>query len=865
MFETRAAVLRTALTLLLTLVPAVATPPASAQISAPPDPCDSTLVLLEETVLRDKGRPRPVRFEVDLPLDGSVCLEAEAEDLGRIFRLWSVDDRRLAGDLRGAGELLEELIDTAPADAPFFGEPFRGRGLLELGRLRTSQGEWEAARQAYDRLIAEHPGLHRSTAHMERALVHLRRGDFAAARADYRQVLEIHQRCANPIIIEVAGTEPEEIPETCPNRDQAAEAGHKIEILDSDRSWFRPRPEQIVAGLEKALESRDIADLDALAAPVGFRYVHGAGETRDLEWDLLPRQFFQRVLEGSPDLQLLPGEDLGTRQVVALTGLSEDLGTTEVDAVYLTLEETAFGWQWGGFASVAPLLDATDGYQPCEPRFTGDCGEPPLPPTDPPITTSRAPSNLGIRAPWAPGVHMRAGGLAGWFDFVQLSVEGLLGLLNIPLLSDQCGIGIPGYHYGIGTHADPWDNFAIDYTQGTHYFCVFGVCVAPTGVLEAELALVAANQLTGLPTVTPAFSDPVVAAHSGIVLESVFDYPDGATDKSEANKVTIGVFESPLGVSVPQLATDLAPCDSGGAGCGLGDLLDRTGVDFFLRYLHLRQTCDGACPSVGMWVDRGQVVGRIDDTGNSFTSHLHFEVRRRPDSGSVTNVTNWLAVRQLIDGRLIQESDNGTCVESRNELVRTDVDGDGILDRHDNCLHQANTDQSDLDGNGYGDACDDDRDGDGIPNDADPCPDEVARTDFDGDGLFDSCDPDSDGDGVPEELDACPFFDDGRDFDGDGRPDDCDFDADEDGFFDRCDPRSFDVCGCINDHDRLDPTTAGDHDGDGTDSLFDACPCSATNIICRQFPDMNPEEVDLGTVFNGSTGIGEGGAGVEIP
>ena len=797
---------------------------------------------------------------------GTTAGEPAGDDLQRIFRFWNVDDRRLAGDPIGATVLLETLIDEAPAGASFFGEPFQARGLLELGRLQASAGRWDAARGAYDRLIAEHPRVHRSTAHMERASVHLRRGDLAAARADYEEVMDIYIDCSNPIIIEATGTGSTGA-ETCPNQDQATEAERKIRILTSDRSWFRDRPEDLVAGFERALDRRDIAELDALATPHGFRYVHGSGEARDLEWDVLPRKFFQRVLESSPDLDLTVGDDLGTRQVVKLSGISSDFGTSEVDSVYLTLEETAFGWQWGGFATVAPLLDDTDGYDPCKVlgALNGCPDLPPTPPpSDPPLVT-RAPSNLAIEAPWAPGVHMRAGGLAGWFDFVQLGLEGLLGLLNIPLLTDECGISIPGYHYGIGTHADPWDNFAIDYTQGWTYFCVFGLCVSPTGVLESELVEVLENQLNGSPTVTPAFNDPAVAAHSGIVLQSIFDFEDGDTDGSHANKVMIGVFANPLGVSVPELATGLAPCDAGGAGCSLGELLDRTGVDFYLRYLHLRKTCDGACPSVGMWVDQGQIVGRIDDTGKSFTSHLHFEVRRRPDSGSITDVHNWRSVRQYIDGRLIQEDDNGACLKSTNELVRTDVDGDGILDRHDNCLHQPNADQSDLDGNGYGDACDDDRDGDGIPNDQDDCPDEVAMTDFDGDGVFDSCDPDADGDGVPEESDLCPFFDDAQDLDGDGRPDDCDFDADDDGFFDRCDPRSFDGCGCINDLDRFDPTTAGDHDGDGTDSLFDACPCRATNVICRQFPDMDPEEVDLGTVFNGSTGVGDGGADVQIP
>ncbi len=46
-----------------------------------------------------------------------------------------------------------------------------------------------------------------------------------------------------------------------------------------------------------------------------------------------------------------------------------------------------------------------------------------------------------------------------------------------------------------------------------------------------------------------------------------------------------------------------------------------------------------------------------------------------------------------------------------------DTDGDGVIDLADNCVDIANADQSDIDGDGLGDVCDDDRDGDGILND----------------------------------------------------------------------------------------------------------------------------------------------------
>jgi hypothetical protein len=54
-------------------------------------------------------------------------------------------------------------------------------------------------------------------------------------------------------------------------------------------------------------------------------------------------------------------------------------------------------------------------------------------------------------------------------------------------------------------------------------------------------------------------------------------------------------------------------------------------------------------------------------------------------------------------------------------VADADPDGDELLDCEDNCPLAANADQADFDGDGLGDACDPDVDGDAVANDDDLC------------------------------------------------------------------------------------------------------------------------------------------------
>jgi MYXO-CTERM domain-containing protein len=122
------------------------------------------------------------------------------------------------------------------------------------------------------------------------------------------------------------------------------------------------------------------------------------------------------------------------------------------------------------------------------------------------------------------------------------------------------------------------------------------------------------------------------------------------------------------------------------------------------------------------------------------------------------------------------------------DFQNPDSDADGFVDGIDTCPLLATNDNTDLDGDGQGDACDTDWDGDGVDNDVDNCPRVLNATqnDADSDGLGDACGDDWDADSVLNDVDNCPRH---------SNPEQ--EDHDDDGVGDACTPDDGRICGVV--------------------------------------------------------------------
>lgn len=788
-----------------------------------------------------------------------------------MFRYWIADDRLQKGDTAGAVAMLEKAMATTPEDAIFLGEPFAARALLHLARIKRLSGDVTGALAAYSHLVEEHADSALVLeALRERGETRLEAGDFAAARRDLAAIAALGDQCAsNPPDIEQDAPRAqgslggEKFVPRCPDRATAAGARRLVRLIDSDRSWFRRRPEEVVTAVRAAFARRDLAVLSAIASREDMKFGAPGAEWTPIAWkDVAPH--FAKLFREAVKLDVVEPSLASSplRRYLLVRGIGDAPGLPS-DLVLL-VDNTPFGWQFSGMGGLF--------VRSCEgPTGSGDPACPGVP------VAPQWRQKVYLKAPWAPGEYLRAGGLNFDIDWASFDSAGAaFDFLSDAILTfDHCGPGVPGYYYNTGPTHQGADRYAIDFMDGygplgcfdTYVFgevCLpdpLGPAAALADLLNALLDLALSDVTAG-----PAYLDLLLAGHAGVVVNSEFMHPDGST--GDPNRIDIAIWPGVYPVSAAAYLAGTTSPFALHASNGLGSALATTGAPYWLKYLHLAQLRAG--PSLGMWVQTGEVVGLIDDTGNSFISHLHFALHERPPiDTNVSNIDLWLSKPLTIEGDFLDSDDNGTCIRSKNKLVLADRDRDGVLDADDNCLVVANPEQTDSNGDNIGDACASDFDNDGVPNDQDSCPLDHSsfadcgaagcvyrEFDFDRDGIGDVCDMDRDGDGVPNLSDPCPQGDDSLDLDGDGAPDGCDADRDEDGWDDVCQQHR--GCGCVPDMFRCDATRAGDYDGDGLDSLEDPCPCSPRREDClpKQDPFLGPD--DYQDVFGIGTPPGPG-------
>ena len=151
---------------------------------------------------------------------------------------------------------------------------------------------------------------------------------------------------------------------------------------------------------------------------------------------------------------------------------------------------------------------------------------------------------------------------------------------------------------------------------------------------------------------------------------------------------------------------------------------------------------------------------------------------------------------------------------------------------------------------------DSDKDGDGIENRLDACPEEPE--DFDGYQDSDGCpDLDNDGDRIPDDVDACPNS--AEDYDGFEDEDGCpEPDNDGDGVIDaqdNCPEEAEDVDGYMDDDGCPDP----DNDGDGILDDMDQCPDTPAGVEVDENGCPVAEEIKENLVLEGVS-FGSGSA-----
>jgi hypothetical protein len=226
----------------------------------------------------------------------------------------------------------------------------------------------------------------------------------------------------------------------------------------------------------------------------------------------------------------------------------------------------------------------------------------------PAVLQKNQPLPFELLAPWPAGQSFKAGGLIQFAaEEAAVTAAGIFGgVLALNFSRSECGFGPRGFYFNQGGHTED-DAFAIDFTRYRQF----------------------------VPYDPESGGTQVLAVRSGIVQTVRAGTPSG--DSAASNTVEIVHAD-------PSNPVDIAR--------------------FRSRYLHLEGPFRIAVSPM-MLVFAGNLLGRMDDTGDSVWDHLHFSIHDRDLPHP--NVTYGASVRPTpMNGVRLEDGDSGTCVPSSN-------------------------------------------------------------------------------------------------------------------------------------------------------------------------------------------------------
>ncbi|MCB9492539.1 MAG: hypothetical protein H6674_10790 [Dehalococcoidia bacterium] len=334
-------------------------------------------------------------------------------------------------------------------------------------------------------------------------------------------------------------------------------------------------PDDIASAVYRALTKGDHQALWTLASSTHFSLGQVGGEFGFTEPEVILPQLIQdlcaSMVRGNP-LDLI---GTGRKRYLLTEGWA---GRTFFGTVMLDLRRSEQGWEWCGVSTTV----TTPGTRALQEAVFG-----------PPSTYENQPLEILIKAPWAAGVSMQAGGGYQYWGTLAARIGSLLGFLaDVDLAQRPCGFGPGGFYYGEGSHED--NRFAIDFSRFN-----------PESVLDWGRSNISLN-------------DPILAVADGHIqeVEARGRTGEAAMDNFVVQRIWKSAARTPI--------TD----PPGGPILNIPGLRRSANLmtPYHASYHHL--TGPGRVPVLpGMFVEQGFVVGFCDSTGRAGIDHLHFEVR----------------------------------------------------------------------------------------------------------------------------------------------------------------------------------------------------------------------------------------------